>query len=73
MREPWSTAHALLARVQEPTREQALEISPELSEIYSRWRAVKTFSPTVKLGERLLRLMVLVGLHKSQESRKESP
>jgi flavorubredoxin len=60
----WGVLHELLARVPEPTKEQALEILPALAEIYRRWKAVRSFSPTVKLGDRTLRLMTLVGLHK---------
>jgi hypothetical protein len=52
----------LLQRHPEPTREQALEIMPALTDIYVRLMRVREVAPTVCLPPRTVRLLELVGI-----------
>lgn len=51
----------LLQRHPQPTREQALEVMPALTDIYQRLMRVRVVAPTVALHAPTVRLLELVG------------
>lgn len=71
-RDSFEVVKDLLLAHPEPTQEQAREIAPALFDIYQRLMRVRSVSPTTDVGERLWRLMELVGI-KNRSLKKGSP